>query len=191
MDDIEEEKCSNKEQAGMRGGGRYPAKDEQLPHPPIGDRPMVRSVMFVPFTWDGILVKRLRQSEEKMSPLTNWRIKFVERAGVKVQDMLHTSNPWQGADCGREKCLLDITKMETGKLTSQSCTRRSVVYETHCESCFQRECGEIDALDMDEKEKEKQKQNIKKWIYIGESARSTYERLWEHQHALEQLSYSQ
>ena len=33
MDDIEEEKCSNKEQAGMRGGGRYPAKDEQLPHP--------------------------------------------------------------------------------------------------------------------------------------------------------------
>ena len=107
MDDIEEEKSTNKEQAGVWRGGRDPLKDDAASPPTTTrDRPMVRSVMFVPFTWDGILVKRLRQSEEKMSPFTNWRIKFVERAGVKVQDMLHTSNPWQGADCGREKCLL-------------------------------------------------------------------------------------
>ena len=71
--------------------------------------------MFVPYTWDGILVKQLRHTEEVMAPLTNWRIKFVERAGTKMEDVLHTSNLWQGEDCGRDKCLLDKTKSERGK----------------------------------------------------------------------------
>ena len=122
-----------------------------------------------------------------MGPLTNWSIKFVERAGTKIQDLLHKSNPWQGEDCGRNKCMLDRTKAETGKLLSQSCTRRSVVYQTHCETCYRRDCAKIDELEIDDKEKEKLKKNVKKYTYIGESARSVYERLWEHQNALEQL----
>ena len=50
------------------------------------------------------------------------------------------------------------------------------------------ECKVIDEKDLDEKSKEQEKRNIKKYLYIGESARSVYERLWEHQHSLEQLS---
>ena len=189
LEKIDEEQDRPDLQAGERGGGGDPKVGEASTQTKKStDRPMVRSVMFVPFTWDGILVKRLRSSEERMAPLTNWRVKFVERAGVKLQDMLHTSNPWQGEDCGREKCMLDQTKMETGKLKSQSCTRRSVVYETHCESCYERECEEIDQKEIDEKSKEQEKKEIKKYIYIGESARSVYERLWEHQDSLEQLS---
>ena len=130
---------------------------------------------------------RLRNSEETMEPLTNWKIKFVERAGTKVEEMLPKSNPWQGQDCQREKCMLDATKQKTGKLLEQSCTRRSVIYETSCNTCYMREADEIDKKDLDEKEKAALKKKIKKFKYIGESARSVYERLWEHQHALEQL----
>ena len=78
-----------------------------------GQPSMAKSVMFVPYTWNGILVKRLRHVEEVMEPVTDWRIKFVERAGVKLEDMLHKANPWQGEDCGRRKCLLDKTKAKS------------------------------------------------------------------------------
>ena len=43
-------------------------------------------------------------------------------------------------------------------------------------------------MDIVEKEKAERIKNIMKYKYIGESARSAYERLWEHQHQLEQLS---
>ena len=112
----------------------------------------------------------------------------MERAGTKLEDLLHTSNPWQGEDCGREQCLLDMTKLATGKLLSQSCTRRSIVYQTHCETCYRRECDKIDELEVDDKEKSKMKSEIRLFIYVGESARSAYERLWEQQHALDQLN---
>ena len=146
------------------------------------------SVMFVPYTWDGGLVKDLRAVEIKMGPLTGWRIKFVERAGVKMVDMLHKADPWQGADCKRDRCKLCDTKQKTGKNTTQSCTRRSVIYETHCATCLAREEERIDNMEIEEQEKKNLKADIKRYVYIGESARSGYERLWEHQRSLEQLS---
>ena len=146
------------------------------------------SVMFVPYTWDGELVRRLRAVETKMGPLTGWRIKFIERAGVKLVDMLHKADPWAGEDCQRSKCTLCYTKMVTGKNLEQSCSRRSVIYETHCETCFKREVESIQKENLEEQEKKKRIEQIKKYVYIGESSRSGYERLWEHQRALEQLS---
>ena len=74
------------------------------------------TVMFVPYTWDGGLVKDLRAVETKMGPLTGWRIKFVERAGVKMVDMLHKADPWQGADCERDRCKLCKTKQKKEKI---------------------------------------------------------------------------
>ena len=163
---------------------------ERLGRKEVEGRPVsqAKSVMFVPYTWDGILVKRLRHVEEVMEPITDWRIKFVERAGVKLEEMLHKSNPWQGDDCGRRKCLLDESKQKSGKNLEQSCTRRSIIYETHCESCYRADVEEIEKLEIGEKEKAERIKRIRKFKYIGESARSAYERLWEHQHQLEQLS---
>ena len=77
------------------------------------ERPMVRSVMFVPFTWDGILVKRLRSSEEKMTPLTNWRVKFVEIAGVKLKDVL------QPPTHGRERTVVERSACSTRQSQKQ------------------------------------------------------------------------
>ena len=103
-------------------------------------------------------------------------------------DMLHKADPWEGADCERERCKLCYTKQKTGKNTSQSCTKRSVIYETSCATCVTRAEEKIDSLEIEEQEKTKLKENIKRYVYIGESARSGYERLWEHQRSLEQLS---
>ena len=112
--------------------------------------------MFVPYTWDGGLVKELREVEAKMGPMTCWRIKFVERAGVKMVDMLHKADPWEAADCERERCKLCKTKQKTGKNTSQSCTKRSIIDETSCATCVTREEEKIDSM-----EKTKLKANIK------------------------------
>ena len=70
----------------------------------------------------------------------------------------------------------------------QSCTRRSVIYETHCATCLERETERIMSLDLEEQEKKRMISEIKRYVYIGESARSAYERLWEPQRALKQLS---
>ena len=66
-------------------------------------------------------------------------MKVVEEAGDKLVDMLRATNPWRGENCGRDDCWLCQTKEMTGKNKTQDCTRRSIVYETWCETCLQRD----------------------------------------------------
>ena len=87
----------------------------------------IKSVMFVLFTKNSELARRFRANEENLFNLTRTRVKIVERAGVKLQDLLRTSNPWKGADCGRQNCLICLTKQLTDKNLRQECTRRSLV----------------------------------------------------------------
>ena len=132
--------------------------------------------MFVLFTKNSELARRFRANEENLFNLTRTRVKIVERAGVKLQDLLTTSNPWKGADCGRQNCLICLTKQLTDKNLRQECTRRSLVYETKCLTCEQEEVRKLeDEIDDKNKIREATK-NIKKHIYIGETNRSAYER---------------
>ena len=71
---------SNKRKSSMRG------QEKRQEHP-------IKAVMIVPFTPGGELAKKLRENEEKLSNLTKNRIKIVERAGVKIKDLLKKSNP--------------------------------------------------------------------------------------------------
>ena len=54
-----------------------------------------RSVMFVPHTLWSVLAKMLREKENKISKLASKKMKIVECAGVKLQDILTRSNPSQ------------------------------------------------------------------------------------------------
>ena len=65
-----------------------------------------KAVMFCPYTPGGELAKRLREVEFDMEKSSGYKIKIVEESGEKVLDVLHSSNPWKGEDCGREKCML-------------------------------------------------------------------------------------
>ena len=92
----------------------------------------VKSVMFVPYTRGSKLAKRMREAESTLQDMTGYRLKIVERAGTKLEDVLVKADPWRGQDCARPNCLLCLTKQRTGKLTTQDCTRRNIVYEIWC-----------------------------------------------------------
>ena len=98
----------------------------------------VLAVMFIPFTRNSGLARRYRQSEGNMGALCDYRLKFVERAGRKISDILTTSNPWRGKDCERDRCVPCDTKERTGKDKGQDCSKRSLVYETWCLDCEQK-----------------------------------------------------
>ena len=74
--------------------------------PKKGQAENVKSVMFVPFTVGSELARRMREAEATLQSMTGYRIKIVERSGLKLEDALCKADPWQGQDCGREKCLL-------------------------------------------------------------------------------------
>jgi hypothetical protein len=70
----------------------------------------IKSVVYVQHTLGSSLAKALREEEEIIENATGYKLKIVERAGDSLEGLLHKSNPWSGADCAREKCLLCETK---------------------------------------------------------------------------------
>ena len=111
-----------------------------------------KAVMFVPYTHGSVLIKKLRENEEKIAKFTKHKIKLVERAGIKLQDVLTKSNPWKGEDCQRTNCLLCHTKNKTEKNKTQDCYKRNLVYETRCLTCKQVEHKKIENMDFTEQE---------------------------------------
>ena len=73
-----------------------------------------------------------------------------------------------------------MTKLRTGKLTSQECSKRSLVYETHCLNCEEIEGQKIEKMEVEDQEKIEMKRKVKLYKYVGETSRSSYERGWEH-----------
>ena len=61
----------------------------------------VKAAMFCPATPHSILAKELRELEYSLEPIIGHRLKIVEQAGTKLQDLLTSSNPWKGKDCER------------------------------------------------------------------------------------------
>ena len=61
------------------------------------------SVMFLPCTKGGILKRRLTEMEERLNQ--NTRLKYVEKMGNSLADILVCKDPWASMGCGRVKCL--------------------------------------------------------------------------------------
>ena len=66
----------------------------------------IKSVIFVQETENSELVRRLRETEKKMAATSGYRIKFAEKCGEKMVDILVKSNPWKERDC--EKGVYDM-----------------------------------------------------------------------------------
>ena len=85
--------------------------------------------------------------------------------------------------------MLCQTKRYTGKHLTQDCFRRSLVYETWCISCQEKELEKIEIeAGNDKKRKGELTKNMKLHKYIGETNRSCFERGWEHLNDFENLS---
>ena len=173
------EKKEPTENAGRRGRKR---KGEEMK-----GEGQVKSVMFCPYTPGSELAKRLRECENNLENMTGYKLKIVEEAGDKLIDMLRTTNPWKGEYCGREDCWPCQTKEMTGRDKTQECTKRSIVYETWCETCLEKEKKKIEEEHENDEDAQKEIDKIRKYKYIGETARSAYERGIEHKNALEKL----
>ena len=114
------------------------------------------NVLFVPQTPGGGLALMLRQAEAELSLLCGGKVKIVERGGTTMRQILHQTNPWSEDKCDRMKCLPCSSKEED---KPSRCRQRNIVYKTSCKQCH--EVG-------------------KDKMYIGESARTSYERGREH-----------
>ena len=74
---------------------------------------------------------------------TGINVKVVERAGDKIQDLLHKSNPWEDQDCERKSCPTCESSSKSDKCEFKDCSKRSVVYETWCQTCVNKEEKEM------------------------------------------------
>ena len=77
-------------------------KSEMQNNPAEEKQETVKGVMFVPYTVGSELAKRLKEAEIKLQDMRGYRLQIVERSGLKLEDMLHNYDPWQGQDCGRD-----------------------------------------------------------------------------------------
>ena len=112
------------------------------------------SVLFVEQTPGGMYAARLRETEEKLTPIINFRVKIVEKSGTTLKSVLVRSDPWAGGKCGRKRCL----PCEAG-VDNSKCRKINILYESTCQECLRE--GED-------------------FTYVGESSRSGYERGMNH-----------
>ena len=153
------------------------------------DEGRAKAVIYVPHTHGSRLAKAMREKENELEKLTGYRVKIVEKAGDPLERIIVKSNPWSGQDCERGGCFLCQTKQKTEKQSTQSCSKRSAVYETWCETCKKEEEKKIEKLEEETGEKlDEMKRAVRLYKYVGETNRSTYERGYEHLMDMRQIS---
>ena len=98
-----------------------------------------KAVLIVQNTKDSVLANQIIDMIQKLKPWTGINLKVEERAGDKIQDLLHKNNPWEDQDCERKSCHLCISSTKSDESVLKSCTKRSIIYETWCETCLSSE----------------------------------------------------
>ena len=132
---------------GSGGNRRERGKDEQTD---------IESVMFIPHTPGSLLAKMMQDEEVLFRKGTSMgKIKFVERGGISVKDILVRTNPWAREGCTREDCLPCLN--ERGK--GGNCQKENIVYQISCQECAKK---------------------ITRSEYTGETSRTGYLRGKEH-----------
>ena len=120
------------------------------------------SVFFVPATPGGLLLKMLKETEEKFQIDENSRIKFIETSGRKYIDQLRINDPFEEKCVIEEKCM---TCKSNEKVSN--CKITNVGYSLICKTCKNR--GKVRT-------------------YEGETCRNTYLRGREHAKEFERKS---
>ena len=85
---------------------------------------------------NGKLASDLKRVVQQLKPWTGINLKIVERGGLKLQDLLCKSNCWDNGDCGRIDCFSCDSSARDKEPNFKSCFKRSVVYETLCNTCL-------------------------------------------------------
>ena len=141
-----------KQKEEKRTGGRSCRSKKK-----IGDLDEVRerdieSVMFVPYTKGSRLQKILQESDDQyIRGNRSKRIRFVERGGQTLEQILGRSDPWGNRGCERMDCL----QCQHGGGEGGECQKENLLYEITCLKC---------------------KQEKVVTVYVGESSRTGHRR---------------
>ena len=113
------------------GGGTQYGGDHSLKRGDCAEQE-AETVMFIPSTPRGELMRAMKEADINFRKGTKIKpIKFVERAGVSMTDMLVESNPWGDMVCGRNGCF--ICRGEKGGI--KHCMKEEILYKITCEEC--------------------------------------------------------
>ena len=123
------------------------------------------TLMQVPSSKDGRLVKMLSKAEPRIAKLCGYQAKFVERSGRPLSHCF--PKEVTQTHCFREDCGVCSVKSSKGP---SRCQLKSVVYMAVCTTC-----DKIYKTDTSQAHKGR---------YIGETARTLSERAGEHRTAL-------
>ena len=113
------------------------------------------TVLFVPNSHDGLLLKRLQEKEPMLSRISGYKVRLVESSGTPLARLF--SLDLSDGICHRINCV--VCKSHNSKGSSK-CRKNNVVYESYCKSC--KTAGKPHST------------------YIGETGRSLFERSLEH-----------
>ena len=84
----------------------------------------IQTVMFVELTPRGELVKKLRETEEKFKIDNNKRVKFVEKTGIKLINILQRKDPFK-KNCEKKDCVPCQFVQETGGTKLTKCRKKT------------------------------------------------------------------
>ena len=147
----------------------------------------ITSVMFVPPTVDGTLLKLLQDCENKIRQDVGWGIKLIEKPGSPLAMQFIKKEPMVlGCPLGK-KCIVCNDQ-------GVKCSTKRVVYVGECQRCKE----VLDNLDkpgtdsgkLNEAERmevDNMKELYSKCTYIGETSRVLRSRVMEHINAVESL----
>ena len=165
----EERKRERKERTLMR------KKEKKKERPPeeVRRNRETTSVMFIEHTPHGRLGKMFQDRKDRLGEVTGRRIKIEERTGSQLRQLLPNTNTWAGAKCPRDDC--HTCNQGGEQKRKENCFKRNVLYEAVCGLC------------EDKKTEEGKRKNLRwneklpgRHIYVGETARSIFERSAEH-----------
>ena len=135
------------------------------------------TVVFVPSTRGGLLVRKLKEEEDRMADITGFRIKFQEAGGSKLINCFD-KDLGKGLHCGRTPCPpCDSTDKR------QNCRSRNLVYESSC-----RICNPLSSQQEHYSQLGSSQNKPRDGIYIGETSRSLHECAVEHVRDAESFS---
>ena len=90
------------------------------------------TVMFLPNTKGGILLKKMKENEEKLAAMTGFKVSYTETAGTKL-GRIFSLDLAKDQPCGRpvEKC----SQCNTWGEGKPNCKARCITYESRCTVC--------------------------------------------------------
>ena len=173
--DLDVDKSKVRKEEGVRndlkGDLRHGDKQKNTKKKIKKPEPPKIGAMFVEQTAGGMLAKMLQEVEDRLASITGYRIRITEMSGSKLCRVLPNTNPWGNQDCLRGDC---FTCSQPGEKL-ENCKERNILYETMCAVCNK------EGVEMKQKSQSKWKEfKTMVGVYVGETARSLYERVGEH-----------